>query len=67
MQKILDCTRASLAEAFASRANDARRQQYHYLTAIATLMAIVVASALRAARGCEATRLSAQPRGAICG
>jgi two-component system capsular synthesis sensor histidine kinase RcsC len=46
MQKILDRTQASLAEAFASLARNAKRQQSLYLTAIVTLMAIVVFSAL---------------------
>jgi two-component system capsular synthesis sensor histidine kinase RcsC len=46
MQKILDRTQASLAEAFASLARNAKRQQYLYLTAIVTLMAIVVFSAM---------------------
>ena len=46
MQKILDHTQASLAEAFASLARNAKRQQSLYLTAIVTLMAIVVLSAL---------------------
>ena len=46
MQKILDRTQASLAEAFASLARNAKRQQSLYLTAIVTLMAIVVVSAL---------------------
>jgi two-component system capsular synthesis sensor histidine kinase RcsC len=46
MQKILDRTQASLAEAFASLARNAKRQQYLYLTAIVTLMTIVVFSAL---------------------
>ena len=46
MQKILDRTQASLAEAFAALAKNAKRQQYLYLTVIVTLMAIVVVSAL---------------------
>jgi two-component system, NarL family, capsular synthesis sensor histidine kinase RcsC len=46
MQKILDRTQASLADAFASLARNAKRQQYLYLTACVTLMAIVVFSAL---------------------
>ena len=46
MQKTLDRTQASLAQAFASLARNAKRQQSLYLTAIVTLMAIVVFSAL---------------------
>ncbi|HEY1998162.1 hybrid sensor histidine kinase/response regulator [Paraburkholderia sp.] len=45
MQKILDRTQESLAQAFAALARNARRQQSLYLTAIGTLMAIVVVSA----------------------
>ncbi|WP_175772171.1 ATP-binding protein [Paraburkholderia phenazinium] len=49
MQKTLDRTQASLAEAFASLAKNAKRQQYHYLATIVTLMVIVVVSAVLAA------------------
>jgi two-component system capsular synthesis sensor histidine kinase RcsC len=49
MQKTLDRTQASFAEAFGSLAKNAKRQQYHYLAAIVTLMAIVVISAVLAA------------------
>jgi two-component system capsular synthesis sensor histidine kinase RcsC len=46
MQKILDRTQTSLAQAFASLARNAQRQRSLYLNAVITLMAIVVVSAL---------------------
>ncbi|RFU48709.1 ATP-binding protein [Paraburkholderia sp. DHOC27] len=46
MQKILDGTQGSLAGSFASLARNARRQRTLYLSAIVTLMVIVVVSAL---------------------
>ena len=49
MQKTLDRTHAALAEAFASLAINAKRQRYHYLAAIVTLMVIVLVSAVLAA------------------
>ncbi|CAE6788190.1 Sensor histidine kinase RcsC [Paraburkholderia domus] len=46
MQKILDRTQESLAQAFASLAHSAKRQQRVYLATIASLMLIVVVFAL---------------------
>lgn len=46
MQKILDRTQTSLNQAFAALARNTRRQRMLYLSAIVTLMAIVVVSAL---------------------
>ncbi|CAB3656255.1 Sensor histidine kinase RcsC [Paraburkholderia sediminicola] len=46
MQKILDRTQESLAHAFASLAQNAKRQQRVYLATIALLMLIIVLSAL---------------------
>jgi len=46
MQQILDRTQESLAQAFASLARNARRQQHLYYTTIGLLIAIVVVSAV---------------------
>ncbi len=45
MQQILDRTQESLAQAFASLARNARRQQHLYYATIGLLIAIVVVSA----------------------
>lgn len=46
MQQILDRTQESLAQAFASLAHNAQRQQHLYYTTIGLLIAIVVVSAV---------------------
>lgn len=46
MQQILDRTQESLAQAFASLARNARRQQHLYYATIGLLIAIVVVSAV---------------------
>ncbi|WP_349608843.1 hypothetical protein [Cupriavidus sp. DF5525] len=67
MQQDLDRTRESLASAFDTLSDNARRQQHLYSVTIAVLIAIVFRPAARRPGGGQAPGLPPQPRVAVRG